>query len=106
MITMEEHHKPILAAILKKYPYTFYAFGSRVKNTQRKFSDLDLCYVEPIPLAVLSHINEDFEESKLPFKVDMVNWQNTSETFRSLIKKDLRLIQGNDLLHLDPPEKH
>ncbi|CAG8821255.1 1131_t:CDS:2 [Gigaspora margarita] len=62
-----------LDQLLVKYPYRFYAYGSRVKGTARKFSDLDLCYQENIPENILSHLREDFEESNLPFKVDLVN---------------------------------
>lgn len=46
--------------------------GSRAKGTAGKLSDLDLCYQEEIPWNVLSHIREDFENSNLPFKVDLV----------------------------------
>lgn len=30
--------------ILSHFPYKLFAFGSRVKETNRKFSDLNLCY--------------------------------------------------------------
>ncbi|CAG8470055.1 6207_t:CDS:10 [Cetraspora pellucida] len=55
-----------------RYPYRFYAYGSRVKGTARKFSDLDLCYQEEMPWNVYGRVKEDFEESNLPFKVDLV----------------------------------
>ena len=42
-------NKKIIENLLEKYPYTFYAFGSRAKKTSKKFSDLDLCYLEKIP---------------------------------------------------------
>ncbi|CAG8690029.1 10011_t:CDS:2 [Gigaspora margarita] len=63
----------ILKKILNKYPYTFYAYGSRVKGTARKFSDLDLCYQEEIPREVIYQIKEELEESDLPFIVELVN---------------------------------
>ncbi len=93
MLFMEQRHLQIVEDILKKYPYTFYAFGSRTKGTQRRFSDLDLCFKEPIPFNVQGHIDEDFEESDLPFKVDLLNWNITAPKFREIIKKDLVLIQ-------------
>lgn len=93
MIYMEAHHLEIVRNILKKYPYTFYAFGSRVKGTQKKLSDLDLCFTEDIPWSVRSHIDEDFEESDLPFKVDVVDWNMCDENFRALIAKDMVLFQ-------------
>ena len=72
MIQLENKHREIIQQILTKYPYRFFAYGSRVKGKAEKYSDLDLCYQEEIPLNILSHISEDFEESDLPFKVDLV----------------------------------
>ena len=73
MLQLAEKHKKILQQILSKYPYKFYAYGSRAKGTARKFSDLDLCYQEEIPGRVVSKINWELEESNLPFIVDLVN---------------------------------
>lgn len=69
---IKSKHYEIVRLILFKYPYKFYAYGSRVKNQAKDYSDLDLCYQEEIPWNVLSHIDEDFEQSDLPFKVDLV----------------------------------
>lgn len=89
MIHMEERHKRIVGDILKKYPYTFYVFGSRVKGTQKRFSDLDLCVKDKLPSGVWSQILEDFEDSNLPFKVDVVQWEYTSPEFKAIIESDL-----------------
>ena len=72
-LQLEPRHYQILQQILSKYPYHFYAYGSRVKGTARKYSDLDLCYQEEIPLSVISQIREEFTESNLPFEVELVN---------------------------------
>ena len=89
MLHLEKRHQVIIQNILGKYPYTFYAFGSRVKGNHHRLSDLDLCFKDSIPAPVISHIEEDFEESDLPYKVDLVNWQTCSEEFRGVIEKDL-----------------
>ena len=89
MIHMEERHWRIVEDILKKYPYTFYAFGSRIKGTQKHFSDFDLCVKDPLPPGGWSHILEDFEDSNLPFKVDIVQWEYTSPQFKTIIENDL-----------------
>ncbi len=88
-IHLQPKELQIVKDILNKYPYKFYAFGSRVTGKQKKFSDLDLCYKEQIPLAVVAEIEAGFAESDLPFKVDLVNWDNCSDDFRQLITKDL-----------------
>ena len=89
MTKIEEKDFQLLKQILSKYPYKFYAYGSRVKGTARKFSDLDLCYQEEIPWEVICQIKEDLEESDLSFFVDLVSWKLMSPNFQELIKKDL-----------------
>ncbi|KLL04717.1 MAG: hypothetical protein MRERV_13c004 [Mycoplasmataceae bacterium RV_VA103A] len=67
-----------------------------MKGTARKFSDLDLCYQEEMPWNIYGRIKEDFEESNLPFKVDLVFWGWMSEEFREMIKGDLVLVEFKD----------
>ena len=93
MLQLENRHQKIIQQILSKYPYTFYAYGSRVKGTAGKLSDLDLCYQEEIPWNVLSHIREDFESSNLPFKADLIFWEWMEPSFRELIAKDLTVLK-------------
>ena len=57
--------------------------GSRVKGNPKKFSDIDLCFIEKIPGNVQSHIDEDFEESDLPYKVDVMDWHACDEAFKN-----------------------
>jgi predicted nucleotidyltransferase len=92
MLHLEKRHLAIIKSILSKYPYPFYAFGSRVKGNCHPLSDLDLCFMEPIPPNIISHLEEDFEESDLPYRVDIVNWQTCSQEFRSAIEKTLQII--------------
>ena len=89
MVAVEKRHLGILKDILKKYPYTFYAYGSRATGKNRKYSDLDLCYREEIPTKIISDIREELEESDIPFRVDLVFWNDMPEGFQKLIEKDL-----------------
>jgi hypothetical protein len=91
-LQLEEKHWNIIQQILTKHPYKFYAYGSRVKGTAKKYSDLDLCYQEEIPLSTISQIREELTESNLPFEVELVNWRYMRAKFRETIKKDLKLI--------------
>ena len=72
-LLIRNQDKKILVQILNKYPYSFYAYGSRVKGTARKYSDLDLCYQENIPNYKVVEIEEELENSDLPFVVELVN---------------------------------
>ena len=92
MLQLESRHYQIVQQILSKYPYKFYAYGSRVKGEAWKFSDLDLCYLEDIPRSVVNKIKEELEESDLPFFVELVNWKYMRPSFREMVKRDLVLI--------------
>ena len=64
-----------------------WAFGSRVQGKPKPFSDLDLAVLgeQPLPPATLAALADDFTESDLPYKVDIVDWATTSERFRAII---------------------
>lgn len=66
------------------------AFGSRAKGTARPSSDLDLVVMgdEPLPLAVYAALLDDFEQSDLPWRVDVVDWATTAESFRRIIEQE------------------
>jgi type I restriction enzyme, S subunit len=72
-----------------------WAFGSRAKWTAKAFSDLDLAVIgqEPMPLDVAAALADDFSESDLPWKVDVVDWATTSESFRKIIERDKVVVQ-------------
>ena len=89
MLQLEEKHYQIIHQILAKYPYQFFAYGSRVKGQARKLSDLDLCYQEEIPDALSWQIEEEFKESDLPFEVELVAWKSMKPWFQESIAKDL-----------------
>jgi type I restriction enzyme S subunit len=75
--------------------FDVWAFGSRVKWTAKSHSDLDLAIItdKPLSLARFAEIREDFDESVLPFRVDIVDWAATSDTFRRIIERDKLVLQ-------------
>ncbi len=91
MISLRPRHEKIVRRILKKHvpDATIWVFGSRVKQTANNSSDLDLAIVSQnkIPLQVMNLLKFDFEESDLPFKVDVLDWQNISDDFKKVIKE-------------------
>lgn len=64
-------------------------FGSRATGKAKKFSDLDLCIkaAKALGLDLSSALAEDFAQSDLPWKVDVVDWATTSQGFRSIIEQ-------------------
>jgi len=89
MIHIEPRHLEIVKNILKKYPYTFYVYGSRARGDQKRLSDLDLATYDEIPWRDRGKIEEDFEESDLPYTVDLIDLNKISPNFFDSIKKDL-----------------
>jgi type I restriction enzyme S subunit len=93
MLQIEARHLLLLQAILRKYPYQFFVYGSRAKGTASKFSDLDLCIKGPASTQELGTIRAAFEESNLPFKVDVILWDTISKEFKQKIAADLRPLE-------------
>ncbi len=65
------------------------AFGSRVKGTPRKTSDLDLCIMskEPLSYTTMGNVRDEFSLSDLPFKVDIIDWSTITADFRAIIQE-------------------
>ncbi len=71
------------------------AFGSRAAWSAKKYSDLDLAILgdEPLSLDAASALSEEFEESDLPFKVDLVDWTLIDKAFRNTIRSNFVTVQ-------------
>lgn len=84
-------HWAIVAEILQRHlpRNTVWAFGSRARFAAKPYSDLDLAIIgdSPLSLSKLAALEHDFTESALPFKVDIVDWATTSESFRDIIRQ-------------------
>lgn len=87
----------IVRDILRKHvpDYEVWAFGSRVKGTAKPYSDLDLAIISDkrLSLDVTAGLSEDFFESDLPWRMDVVDWAATSEAFRKIIARNHVVIQ-------------
>ena len=66
-----------------------WVFGSRVKGTAKPYSDLDLVIVDDqkIPQKCYYQIQDAFEESTLPYRVDVLDWHRISPSFRQVIQE-------------------
>lgn len=92
MIDLAESHLATIRRILREYApdCEVRAFGSRVTGGARPYSDLDLAIMGGAPLGIarLGSLREAFEESDLPIRVDVIDWHETSESFRHIIEHD------------------
>lgn len=90
-------HKELLALIQRHLPnVAVWAFGSRVKWTARSNSDLDLvAFARPEDQSRVSRLKEAIEESSLPFRVDLLVWDNIPESFQKNIQaRYVVLVEG------------
>lgn len=76
--------------------YQVWAFGSRVSGRAKPYSDLDLVVIadQPLDLSVSAALNEDFAESDLAYKVDIVDWASLDESFQKVIKDNKVIVQN------------
>ncbi|GAO35004.1 hypothetical protein SCT_0384 [Sulfuricella sp. T08] len=97
LLDIRPDYLQIVQDILQKHvpQYEVWAFGSRAKWTAKEYSDLDLCVVsdKPLSFSVLGAIGDDFSNSDLPWKVDIVDWATTSASFRKIIERDKVVVQ-------------
>jgi predicted nucleotidyltransferase len=72
-----------------------WAFGSRARGTAKAFSDLDLAILgnDSLDLSTLAELTDDFSESNLSFKVDVIDWATTGKAFRKVIEGDRVVVQ-------------
>ena len=92
LIDIRPDHWEIVQRILQEHVPNLevWAFGSRAKWNAKAFSDLDLAIItdEPLPIDTSAALNEAFSESDLPWKVDVVDWSVTNDTFREIIRRE------------------
>jgi type I restriction enzyme S subunit len=62
-------------------------FGSRATGRAKSHSDIDLVIMgdELLPVTTMRMLRDAFDDSDLPFQVDLVEWAGTSEEFRKVI---------------------
>ncbi len=95
MINLEPEYiefiKRTVASHLKHYK--LYVFGSRVTGRAKQYSDIDLALdSEELTGEVKSKLEFIFENSTMPYEVDIVDLRKISEKFKNIISKDLVLL--------------
>ncbi|MCL2144320.1 MAG: nucleotidyltransferase domain-containing protein [Endomicrobia bacterium] len=98
-IDLEPHYleelKDVLNWRLKKLEeknVKVYAFGSRTNGKTKRASDIDLAIDaggKKLPPLFLASLKEFFSASEIPYKVDIIDLNDISESFKSCIKDDL-----------------
>jgi predicted nucleotidyltransferase len=71
------------------------AFGSRIEDRARDFSDLDLVLVgsENLNWRRIESLKDAFASSNLPMTIDVIDWHAISDEFRSVVENNYEIIQ-------------
>lgn len=97
MIEISEQERETILSILNRYipDAEAWVFGSRIKGTFKSYSDLDLLIIgkEKMSINSMGELREAFQESDLPFRVDLVDWHRISPEFRFLIEQEYEIIK-------------
>lgn len=104
-IDVDIKYQKIIRDLLKKHlPNTeVWAYGSRVKWSSNPQSDLDMVtFATKEQRLAISNLKEAFEESSLPFKVDLFVWDEVPEQFHENIKEEHVVLQAKEEKKIAP----
>ena len=72
-----------------------WVYGSRINGTARSSSDLDMVvFTKPEQWLSVSNLREAFDDSDLPFRIDLFVWAEVPEQFHAKIKANYVVLQG------------
>jgi type I restriction enzyme S subunit len=94
-IDLEPRHlKKIRSIFAGHLPYKkVWAYGSRVKRTASNTSDLD-CVVFGATDSEIANAREAFDESDIPFEIQLLNWDTIPDDFKKNIKEGYFILQN------------
>ena len=97
-----DEHKEVVRLLQHHLPDTeVWAYGSRVKGTARPASDLNLVtFASAGQKEAVSRLREAFDESPLPFRVDLFVWDKVPEEFRKNIEETRVVVQEKEKKNL------
>ena len=69
-------------------------FGSRIAGTAKPYSDLDITLVSPARIETrrLNALREALAESRIPFRVDVSDWNELSGEFKALVERRFEVL--------------
>ena len=85
--------RAVVARVLGERDATVYLFGSFASGTQRRSSDIDLAIesATPLPRSLLAKLRDALEESRVPYRVDVVDLAEADPAFRERVRRTGRV---------------
>ena len=73
-----------------------YLFGSRARQTNAQWSDIDLALDTGKPLrnSAIDEVKSVLEATNIPYKVDVLDFQSISTNMQDSIKRDWKIWKG------------
>jgi uncharacterized protein len=83
--------KNIINSILQDKNLKIYVFGSRAKGNARQYSDLDVALKSDSKIDVdkINKIKIGLDDTTIPYKIDVIDLNEISDSFKSCIEKSL-----------------
>jgi len=89
VIHVSESERKIIEDILKQHvsDCEVRVFDSRCKGNHKTYSDIDLAIVgrELLDIRKLGELKDAFEESDLPYRADVMDWNAITQAFQTTI---------------------
>jgi len=84
--------KEIISKFFNSKDYKLVIFGSRARRTARKFSDYDIGVIgrRAVPLWKMALVEEELEDSDLPYRVEVVDFALVSDDFKKVALKNFK----------------
>lgn len=97
IIDVDQRHYKIIKEIFAKFlPYKkVIAYGSRVKWNASETSDLDLAVFNATQKEIYE-AKEAFDESNIPFIIQILNWETIPQDFKENIEQKYHILQKED----------
>jgi len=96
MIDLPSENLTLLKQLITEYlsECEIRVFGSRIHGTAKPYSDIDIALKcsSPIDRRTMSRLKEALQESTLPIRVDVLDWESISEEFRGVIEKGYEVL--------------
>ena len=90
----EKKIKEIIFQFLNPREYQIFIFGSRVTGKAKKFSDFDVGIFgkKPISFETLGLIDEAFENSDLPYIINVVDFSMVPKNFKKIALSKIKIL--------------
>ena len=87
---LKKRVKKVVDEVLPAGQFKVGIFGSRAAGSPAKYSDVDLAVwgSKPASGGIMGHLRDAFEESDIPYLVDVVDLHRTSSKFRDIVLQE------------------